>query len=169
MYEDVNCHLLSDSRPEQLSSFDPLFGGPGWFDEIQQLISEGYEREEAILEVYMSRLMARGKFKYVTSTRILKPRSDRTYFHLVYATRHVKGLVEFRKSEASARDVQEAVREEAKLTAKEQRTGMSDLFCAPDQTFGAHHYNNEKSRQYERAVKLVKENASTRDWINFQD
>lgn len=35
----------------------------------------------------------------MTSTRILMPAADRTYFHLVYGTRHVKGLVEFRKVE----------------------------------------------------------------------
>jgi len=44
-------------------------------------------------------MRAAGGFTHVTSTRILMPAADRTYFHLVYGTRHVKGLVEFRKVE----------------------------------------------------------------------
>lgn len=59
----------------------------------------GPGREKAILDLYKERMRAVGGFKHVTSTRILVPTADRTFYYLVYGTRHVKGLVEFRKCE----------------------------------------------------------------------
>jgi three-Cys-motif partner protein len=71
-------------------SFDNLFGGPGW----DPLMSE-----DETIQLYSDRMKVAGLFDYVTSTRILNPTSDRTYFYLVYGTRHWKGLKEFRDVE----------------------------------------------------------------------
>jgi len=68
-------------------SFDALFGGPDW---------DASMTEDETIQLYSKRMKAAGRFDHVTSTRILNPTSDRTYFYLVYATRHWKGLLEFR-------------------------------------------------------------------------
>ena len=65
-----------------------------------------------------------GKFDYVTSTRILNPTKDRTYFYLIYGTRHPKGLIEFRKIEESALVEQEKVRLNAKEANRLERTSQ---------------------------------------------
>lgn len=127
MYDDISRHL-EDVRPEILASYEPLFGGPGWEDEVEDLIRHGKTREEAILEVYRERLRSAGQFPYVTSTRILKPLADRSYYHLVYSTRHWKGLVEFRKVEKQAVHEQERVRDAAKQDHRIERTGQPELF-----------------------------------------
>jgi hypothetical protein len=71
-----------------------------------------------------------GDFTYITSTRILKPTADRSYFYLVYGTRHVKGLREFRGVEKQAIEEQERVRLSAKQTNRVERTGQPELFLA---------------------------------------
>lgn len=89
MYDHVN-RYLNDPRPEIAASFDQMFGGPNWYLEVEDRVGMGMSREDAILDVYCGRLRKFGDFEHVTSTRILKPLSDRSYFHLVYGTRHWK-------------------------------------------------------------------------------
>jgi len=128
MYDAINRHVLENPQGSVQSSFEPTFGGPGWSSEIQERRSAGDDREAAILGVFCDRLRAAGDFEYVTSTRIMKPLADRTYFYLVYATRHWKGVEEFRSVEEKALEVQEKVRFDAKFDAREERLGMRDLF-----------------------------------------
>ena len=146
MFDDVNRHL-SDPRPEITSTFDPLFGGPGWYDEILKEVDRGQTRENAIVSVYRERLRKFGKYLHVTSTRILKPTSDRAYFYLFYGTRNLKGLIEFRRVEKSAIDEQERARDVAKLNRKEQQTGQSDLFAEGEVPTGPRFSDIERRRQ----------------------
>ena len=78
---------------ETRAQMGALFGGGDWLGEFQQLVEDdGLSREEAIIELYKRRLKRAGDFEFVRSIRVLKPDSDRPYFHLVYATRHAKGV-----------------------------------------------------------------------------
>lgn len=101
--------------------FDALFGGPGWNTSVK-------EGEVAMLRLYAERLKLKCGFKYATHTRILKPLHDRTYFYLVYATRHRKGLVEFRGVEQRFLSEQEQVRSDAKQEARIKKSGQDELF-----------------------------------------
>ncbi|SUS04834.1 conserved hypothetical protein [Candidatus Defluviicoccus seviourii] len=132
MYNDINRHLLENPQASVRASFDPIFGGLSWRSEIEQRIAGGEDREAAILGVFCNRLRAAGSFEYVTSTRVMQPLVERTYFYLVYATRHWKGVEEFRSVEEKAVEAQESVRVDAKLDAREERSRMRDLF--PDET-----------------------------------
>lgn len=127
MYNDINRHL-DNPRPGVSASFDRIFGGVSWRDEITRRIADGEDREAAIIGVFCDRLRATGSFEYVTSTRIMWPLANRPYFYLVYATRHWRGVEEFRRVEEKALEVQEKVRFDAKLQARERRSGMPDLF-----------------------------------------
>ncbi len=123
MFDHINW-FLDDPRPEIARTFDELFGGPGWDDAVRQ----GEGREEAIIQLYCDRLRSVGRFRHVTSTRILKPTVDRSYFYLVYGTRHIKGLREFRGIERKTVEEQERIRPTAKQKARIRRTGQSE--CA---------------------------------------
>lgn len=91
-----------------------------------------------------------GKFNHVTSTRILKPTSDRAYFYLVYGTRHPKGLIEFRGVERQGVEEQERVRLEAKQQGRVARTGQSEMFRAAS-TGGPPSFDDERRRRLETA------------------
>jgi three-Cys-motif partner protein len=127
MFDYIN-RFLDDPRPDIASSFDELFGGPGW----ETAVHAAVRREGAIVDLYRERMRNAGGFKHVTSTRILKPTQDRSYFYLVYGTGHFKGLVEFREVERKAVDEQERVRFAAKQESREARTGQTELFSADD-------------------------------------
>ena len=134
---EVLINFMYDFVNRQIDNLDPniqgqltlLFGGSRWREDILDRIESGVPREVAILNVFMSRLKAIGSYPYVTYTSILKPEADRTYFHLVYATRHWRGLEEFRKAEQGATEEQERVRFDIRQNARAQRSGMEDMFA----------------------------------------
>ena len=99
----------------------------------------------------------------MTSTRILNPTSDRTYFYLVYGTRHWKGLLEFRKVEKGFVDEQERVRLTAKQRKRIDKTGQTEMFSNSTSSTPAGSLEQERRNKKEQALlrlkKLVRENA----------
>ncbi|NQV47108.1 MAG: three-Cys-motif partner protein TcmP [Rhodospirillaceae bacterium] len=152
MFDHIN-RFMNHPRPETAETYDQLFGGKGWFSEFQALIDAGVEREEAVLTVYKTRLKKMGGYKYVTSTRIKHPSNNRTYFHLVYATRHPKGIIEFRDVEKKSSNIQEQVRDVLKqeniIKKRQQATGMDDLLGVVEQD------GNNAAFEAERANRLA--------------
>lgn len=157
MYNDINRHLLENPQPSVRASFDPIFGGSSWRSEIEQRITGGEDREAAILGVFCNRLRAAGSFEYVTSTRVMQPLAKRTYFYLVYATRHWKGVEEFRSVEEKALEVQEKVRSDAKLEAHEQRSGIPDLFRGESPTGPTPDFHGRRARSLDAARQRLRE------------
>lgn len=151
MFDYIN-RFLDDPRPDVASSFTELFGGPGWETAVRTAV----RREDAIVELYRERMRAAGGFAHVTSTRILKPTHDRSYFYLVYGTRHFKGLVEFREVERKAVDEQERVRFAAKQESREARTGQTELFSADDVAGAPASFEAERSMQRSSAVERLR-------------
>jgi three-Cys-motif partner protein len=158
MYNDINRHL-DNPQPGIRASFDPIFGGPSWRSEIEQRIGGGEDREAAIIGVLCDRLRQAGGSRFVTSTRILWPVAERTYFYLVYATRHWRGLEEFRKVEQETLDVQEQARFDARLQARQERSGMGDLFD------GAGPTGMPRELQARRVKSISKARQSLRDLL----
>ncbi|TQV70257.1 three-Cys-motif partner protein TcmP [Denitrobaculum tricleocarpae] len=148
--------FLEDPRPEIASSFDNLFG-KNWFSEWSQLHSSGLSREAAAIEVYTQRLKRVGNFKHVTSTRILKPKADRSYFYLIYATQHWKGVQEFRSVEKKAIYEQERLRNAAKYTAEVAKTGQKSLFGEAVMEASNKTYEAERETQLEHAESKLTE------------
>jgi hypothetical protein len=101
-------------------------------------------------------MRAAGGFAHVTSTRVLKPTHDRSYFYLVYGTRHFKGLVEFREVERKAIDEQERVRFAAKQESREARTAQTELFTAEDVAGVPASFEVERSVQRSLAVERLR-------------
>ena len=122
MFDFIN-RFIEAPQPELEKSLNDLFGGPGW-----KVLLEREDREAAILDFYRERLRTSGNLRYVTATRIRKPQHDRAYFHLVYATGHPKGLVEFRRVEQSAAEEEEKGRLHRQQLERTRKTGTGELF-----------------------------------------
>lgn len=168
MYGEIIRHL-EDPRSNITETFDPTFGGPGWEEEIATLTEGGMPRESAIVEVYRRRFKSIGGFPHATTTRVLKPLADRTYFYLVYGTRHWKGLEEFRFVEKKIVDVQEHVRDAAKFEHRIERTGQSEMF-GPETVVGTPRgYQNERLWQCESAVVRLREIISSSSAIKYEE
>lgn len=99
-----------------------------WREKIAQAEERIGDREEATLSVFCSAVRRISGKKFVTATRVKWPLANRTYFHLVYATDHWRGLDEFRNVEKRLVEQQEHIRSTAKASARHERTGMPDLF-----------------------------------------
>lgn len=149
MFDYIN-RFLDDTRPEISATFEELFGGPI----PESTIIARPQREKTIVSLYCDRMRALGDFSYVTSTRILKPVSDRSYFHLFYGTRHIKGLLEFRGVEKKFVKEQERVRSVTKQTYRVKRTGQGELFGA-DSVEGPPSFQDERDAQLQSATEFV--------------
>lgn len=151
---DFITRFIGDPRPHIARSFDDTYGGE-WYSEWEELRGEGLSIEAAAVEVYANRLKKFGDFGYVTWTRILKPKADRSYFYLIYATRHWKGIQEFRGVEKKAVDQQEKVRGAAKYRAQLSKTGQTDLFGEGLMNATTYSYEAERDTQLSRARSIL--------------
>jgi three-Cys-motif partner protein len=140
--------------------FDELFGGAGWTPEMS---------ESETVQLYCERVKAAGGFDFVTSTCILNPTKDRTYFHLIYGTRHWKGVYEFRKVEKQFVDEQERVRTTAKQASRIDRTGQNELFAAIEVLLDAPSYEMEKESQLRSALDILRSLLSARNNIGYKE
>ena len=151
MFDHIN-RFLHDSRPEIVASFDRLFGGPGW----ESAVRNHQRREDEVVKLYSERMRVTGGFRYMTSTRILKPLADRSYFHLIYGTRNLKGLREFRSVEKVAINEQERVRSRTKQVRRVERTGQSELFADDDIFVNASSFEEQRALQRREATTRLR-------------
>ena len=148
MYDFIN-RFINYPEPANEQSLDRFFGTSTWRD-----IRNADDREAASLECYKQQLRSVGGYPYVTSTRILKPRSDRAYFHLVYATRNPKGIIEFRRVEKQTVNEQDAVRTTAQREHRETTTGQTELVFAPTGDISPT-TQDERTRRLQEAKELL--------------
>jgi three-Cys-motif partner protein len=125
MTKDI-IRFIDDPDSSAVQSFQDLFGEASYGETWRGLT--GLDREEAIVNRYCERIKAAGNFSYCTSAVILNPNSDRTHYHLVYATRSAEGLVTFREVERSAQDTQQVLRAELRDKKEQQKTNQLRLF-----------------------------------------
>lgn len=119
---------------------DELFDSTTWLDAINQYQEHGLSREDALIQAYLDKLKEVGGYRCISSTPIFYPTANRTYFRLIYGTRHPKGLIEFRKAEMKAFPGQQLAYHAARLRKKNESTGIKDLFSAhPDAEVDSQH------------------------------
>lgn len=75
--------------------FDQLFG-KDW-PTLANL--SGEEQEEKIVSSYANAVRKAGRFKYICTLPVMKSTQDAFHFHLIYGTRHVKGVEVFKETE----------------------------------------------------------------------
>lgn len=150
MYDFVN-RFINFPEISNERSLDRFFGTNAWRD-----IRNASDREAASLECYKEQIRRIGGYSYVTSTRILKPLSDRAYFHLVYATRNPKGIIEFRRVEKQTISEQDAVRTAAQREHRQTQTGQVELAFAPTGDISLL-TQEERSRRLQEAKARIKE------------
>lgn len=153
--------FVEDQREGLKESFRKLYGDNSYEKEIVSLC--GREREDAIVETYARRLAEEGRFPHYSVTIVLQPTRDRTHFHLVYATRDLKGIEVFKEAERKALKLSETVRADAKRRAREQASGQNELFggeTMPDVNYLAElqvHYEAKAEQELKQLVRGVEE------------
>lgn len=106
------------------------------------------EREERLVSLYLKHLKeilpARGGRPRAVTVPVLKPTIDRTLYHLVYLTRHPKGITVFMEASEKLDLVQRQTREQAKQNKREARTHQMELFQSAE---GVHKQNRGTSAE----------------------
>ncbi|HEX7183064.1 MAG TPA: three-Cys-motif partner protein TcmP [Thermoanaerobaculia bacterium] len=133
-------------------SFEDLFGSQDFRAVIQGL--SGIELEDAAVSEYMKSVKTAGGFEYVLPAIVLHPEINRTHFHLIYATRHPRGVEVFKSAEKSAMEEMERVRAEAQQRHREERSRQPELFRTQESP-ESRHYNELRERYLERAKQNV--------------
>jgi three-Cys-motif partner protein len=108
-------------------TFIELFGTMDYREAWKEL--SGQDREDAIVRAYCQCLGNAGNFPHCCSTVVLNPRSDRTHYNLIYATRSLIGLRTFREVERRALETQDVVRSDLQRQTR-QAHGQTELFDA---------------------------------------
>jgi three-Cys-motif partner protein len=85
------------------------------------------EREHALVTEYMASLTRHGAFSSVSSAIVFKPELESTYFHLIYGTRHDRGLAVFKEVERKMQPLMASVRTSAQVRKEQARTGQTSL------------------------------------------
>ena len=98
-----------EERAEMIDSFRRLFGADDVFARISQ-VPDAQDREDELFMTYARRVKEVGGFRHACPAVVLHPDVERTYFHLIYATRHRKGVEVFKDVEKRAFFFQEEVR-----------------------------------------------------------
>ena len=143
--------LKDDVTKEQ---FEQLFGDRNFRTVIAGL--QGFDREYAAVEAYSSSLGKKGSFPYVCKAMVLKSSRDETHYHLIYATRHTRGVEVFKSAERSAMIAMEGARAGARQKARQKRTGQLDLLAASD-LHDTSHFEFLRDTFLSRAEKAIRE------------
>jgi three-Cys-motif partner protein len=112
-------------------SFADLFGSGDFKVRIQKLENH-QDREDALLEAYAENIKRTGDFTHTCAAIVLYPEIDRSYFHLMYATRNRKGVEVFKNVEKRAMQMMEQTRAEAKQRKRVKKTSQPELFPAAE-------------------------------------
>lgn len=165
MTKDVRRFIES---PEQITqaSFDKLFGRPGVKERVAGL--QGLERDDMVVGEYSRGILETGGFRYVCSAIVLNPERDRTHFHLIYATRHRKGVEVFKDAEKKAMAAQESVRAAAQERRREESTGMGSLF-SHDEMLNSVYYEEIRKHYIVRSRQLVRQTLEERGRVPYDD
>lgn len=148
MYDFIN-RFINYPDPANEGSLDTFFGTSNWRD-----IRSAADREEASITLYKEQLRTTGAYRYVTSTRILKPLSNRAYFHLAYATRNPKGIRKFRDVEKKTTTEQDTVRTTAQREHREAKSRQAELAFEPIGGMSQTTQEERKRRLYEARERL---------------
>jgi three-Cys-motif partner protein len=147
MTGDIRRFLQDEATQESLIR---LFGSDSFRSKVQGL--EGQDRVDAAVEIYSEEIAQRGNFRYTPSATVLRGEADRTRFHLIYATRHPKGLEVFKEAEKKAMEDMQPIRAEAHKRKK--ASTQAELF-EPEVLHSSVYYDQLRERHLDKAKQKV--------------
>jgi three-Cys-motif partner protein len=163
MYEFINRFVHSDD-PKTIASLDPILGGPGWQQRLDQNVPIG----AAAHEIFKEALKDAGRFRFVVSTVIDKAFADRPHFFITYATKSLDGLKEFRETEYRALREYAKNRANAKEQKRDEESGNLGLFPGHEAGLQAETVDETVTEQMAAASAHIVDVLSKRSSIAFE-
>jgi three-Cys-motif partner protein len=109
---------------DEAKGFERLLGND--LRRIRQL--EGEEQEDEIVRSYANSVRRAGRFKYVCTLPVMKPDQDSFHFHMIYGTRHERGVEVFKDTEKHVIPFMHETRAEAQERRSFEQFGQTSMF-----------------------------------------
>ena len=152
--------FIKDNRTD----FSDLLGSD--FPELRRL--SGSKLEYEIVRKYCEMIRDEGGFEYVCSLPIMNPDNDSFNFHLIYATRHRKGVEVFKDVERRTAKMTAELRASVQSRARHQKTGNFELFT-PEVQYRENRYQELVEDNIVRAGSLVFQMLKTLGEATYDD
>lgn len=164
MTKDIK-RFIDDTSSTALPTFQDLYG-TGDFRERWRGLT-GLDREDAIVTTYCDRVREAGGFPFCASTIVLDPIANRTHYHLVYATRSLRGLATFREVERSAMTEQEDLHGATRQEHRVAQSAQGELF-APH-VIEASYVGELRTRYRDQAQAHVREQLTRMHQVPYEE
>lgn len=136
------------------------------FAELRDL--QGEEQEDEVVRRYCEAIRQVGGFRYVCALPVMKADRDSFQFHLIYATRHPRGVQKFKEVERRAAQQTLVIRAEKQQKKREERSGNLDLFT-PEVRYKETRYQRLKGKNKGLAGNAVMNLIKTRDKVSYDE
>lgn len=146
-------------------SIPKLFG----FDARPQLEHlEGLELADTAVDIYLKEVQKRGGFSHTCPALVLRPGVNKTHFHILYATRHQKGLEVFKEAEKAAATVMRRTQAQLKV---ERVEGPQEFLFPPEEAVpeSTAHYDSLRKRYLTASRKRVCQLLMTRREVGYDE
>ncbi len=146
--------------------FVELFGT----DAFRQTVSglSGSDRDDAYVEQYMTVVQQAGRYPFASCAVVLKSKTDRSHFHLIYLTRDPKGIEVFKGAERKTMEEMETVRAEAQQRSRVQKTRQTEMFSAKE-VHDPSYFESLRDRYCLLARKRLEDQLRTHGSIPYDD
>lgn len=148
--------FVRSNDPELRPSFNALYGDETYLSRIYELELE-YGADDAPVVAYCEALQRNGGFKYVSRAIVFNPKKDDTHYHLIYATRHEKGLEEFKEAERKGMEKQEERRSNLLTQGVDQMNLFDIEAVSPLQTYYKKLREDYSNRNQVKIMRLLRE------------
>lgn len=155
--------FIESPDPKNIANFDKLYGGPTFRTKLA-LVNEA-DRDDAMVEEYVRQIKREGDFGFVCYTPIFQPQTNDIHFHLIYCTRHGKGLEVFKKEEREAVKTMEQARAEAQQRNRESG-GARELF-PPKEMHDTSFYDSLRIKYLSKAQSRIRTWLSSKQPVDY--
>lgn len=157
--------FVESPQGETVETFDRFFGCTGMRDRLQA-IHDPQDREDELFRAYAAQVRRAGGYRYACAAVVLYPAVDRSYFHLIYATRHRRGVQVFKEVEQRAVGVMASARASTQHRRRVGRTSQPELF-APEFCHQSRRVDVLRERYLGLARSEVGQAIRTRSHLHF--
>lgn len=154
------------NNEESRESFKRLFGSEEFREILKNTQKE--DRVDASVFEYCKAVSRAGEFDYFGVAGILEPNRNRNHFHLIYLTRHIRGLQVFKSAEKKSMQEMENLRAALEKSNRKNTTGQRGLFDDLD-TPNSNYYEKLKTRYLEQAEKAIYTMLSAEEYVKYED
>ena len=155
--------FIESQDPELVASFDKLYGGPAFRAKLTSITEA--DRDDVMVEEYARQIKTEGDFRFVCYTPVFRPETNDVHFHLIYCTRHDKGLEVFKKEERKAVETMEQARAEAQQRSRESG-GEFELF-SPKEMHDTRFYDSLRTKYLSKAQSKIRTLLSSKQAVDY--